>query len=560
MTDCVASDPEFGETTPMTSRPESLFACLLIFAAACGDDGSDTAAGTGDPDTGGGTADPDTTTGVVDPDDGTSTGSSTDAPDDTAEDSGTGEPLTRLETILQALNVAMFQCTGRAWPGITANIQASQILLVSEQDGAAYLWNDQRLAATPPELTEVDFASLGPEWLSTFGVGTYNDVVTLGISLDDTAEVNAQMEEAGMPPWHDYALELAFHEGMHFLSGQDDWNVGPGSRSLPYPEPWEPRYLRAQLGWALRGQLEAGTTDFGAAAFWRETVRGSFPTDMTAIAAYDITEGSAEYGSTMMSALAALGCTATDEALVDAVVERLDTYAALSHYSGGREPYDLGVLAGLSLQRVGADGWQGLVENGATMQELLLSQADPQVQPDDAEVQAEAQAAVDARNVLAAERIEPMLANMADAAFYRLPVPFDWIQGSFSPGGFYYLADDPDQTQLLLSYSALHESTGGTAIEVEALTSLLGVANPCAVGQGTIVLLVPAVDTTDNDDGTYTSSNAQVTFDGLTATVIDDDDMLPWLCPEELAAHAHGPFGKIGIMKSADGRPMLHRW
>lgn len=539
----------------MTSRPLPLFATALTLAlSACADDGDSAPAGTGD--SGSETGAADTSIGEVDPDDGTTASMSTGMPDDTGTGSTTGEPLTRLEAIHRGLNIAMFQCTGRAWPGITANIQSSQILLVSEDEATAYLWNDQQLGAVPPELTEVDFASLGPEWLSTFGVGIYNDVVTLGISLDDTAETNALLEEAGVPPWHDYALNLAFHEGMHFLSGQGDWNVMPGSRSLPYPEPWQPRYLRAELGWALRTELEAGTSELGPAAFWRETVRELYADDMNAIAAYDITEGSAEYGSAMMSALADLGCDATDDELVDAVIERLDIYASLSRYSGGREPYDLGVLAGLHLQRLEPNGWQSFVENGTTMQALLFAQSEPGVEPDNAERQAEAQTAVDARNVIAAERIEPMLLDMADPDFYRLPIPFSWIQGSFSPGGFYYLADDPQQTQILLSYSALHLSTGGTEIDVDALTSIVGVANPCAVGPG-IVLLLPASAVADNDDGTVTSSDEQVVFEDLTATVIEDGDALPWLCPEELAAHPPNPglLGAVGISES--GRPFV---
>lgn len=531
---------------------------FLVAAAGCGDDSSSTPAGTDDTSTGQSTGGEPGTTGAVDPDDGT-TDSGT-AADDTADGSSTGEPLTRLETIEQALNIAMFQCVGRAWPGVTANVHASQIMFVSEEQSAAYLWNDQTLGDAVPALTEIDFSTLGPEWLSTFEFGVYNDVRTLGISLDVTAELNAELEAAGMPPWHDYALELAFHEGMHYLSGQSDWNVNPGSRSLPYPEPWEPRYLRAQLGWALRSELEANTTDFGEAAFWREAVIDQFPNDMAAIAAYDVTEGSAEYGSAMMSALAARGCGATDEELVDAVVERLDSYASLSHYSGGREPYDLGVLTGLSLQRVGADGWQGAVENGQTMHQLLLSQFDPVVAPDDTDVQQSAQAAVDVRNEVAAERIEPMLLDMADPEFYRLPVPLAWVQGSFSPGAFYYLADEPGQPELWLSYSASHVTSGGTPLEVLGRTSLVGIANPCAVGQGTIVLLLPADETTDNGDGTFTSSNDLVVFEDLTATVVDDGDMLPWLCPEESAAPAPPQFGNADMAEALRGMPIvLHR-
>ena len=73
-----------------------------------------------------------------------------------------------------------------------------------------------------------------PEWLAEFNVGELQGQVTLGISLDYTAELAAGLAMNGATVWPDFALTLAFHEGFHFLSDQNDWNTPNGSRNAPY--------------------------------------------------------------------------------------------------------------------------------------------------------------------------------------------------------------------------------------------------------------------------------------------------------------------------------------
>ncbi len=542
------------------SRIATLGALAALCAvSACGDD----AAPADDTTTGSGT-DPDTGMGTELPPMSTSTGSG--AVDSTGEDSGSdsstgGEPLTRIEEIVFALDRAMYECPDVVWPGLSDDYRSAQILLVSESEGIAYLWNDQSAAGATPTVTELDYASLDAEWHTTFNIGMLDGVITLGISLDTTAETNASFDEQGLPRWHDFAIELAFHEGFHFLHDQGSWDVDPGSRSIPYPEPWEPRYLRAMLGWAVRDQLEAGgAPDMSAAAYWRARALAEYPQEMAQIEPYDITEGTAEYASAMMSAVVDLGCDATDEELVAAVVEHLDVFASLDHYAGGREPYDLGVLFGTTLRRQGAKGWEALAEQGYSLHLMAIGATMAQMQAEDATRQAEAMAAADQRNVVAGEQIEPMLANMADPAYYRVPLPFDWISGSFSLGGFYYLVDEPGVPNVMLGYTALHTTPTGSEVTVDGLTLIHSVAHPCPLTPGSVIATVPVADVTDNGDGTFTSSNASLSFANLTATTLTDAQTLPWMCADTAAAPAAPPrrsLPRLGVLPGPGGRPQL---
>jgi hypothetical protein len=283
---------------------------------------------------------------------------------------------------------------------------------------------------------------------------------------------------------------------------------------------------------------------------------------MAEIAPFDVTEGTAEYASGMMAAVVELGCDASDEALIAAVVAHLDEFASLDHYAGGREPYDLGVLAGLLLRQEQVANWETFAEFGSTPHEMLLEAATPVDQPDDPGRQMAAQAAVDARNLAAAEKIEPLLEHMASPDYHRVPLPFDWIAGSFSLGGFYYLADEPDQPDLMLDYTALHVTPSGTQVDVDHLTSLYGISHPCAVTPGSVVATVPSAALTDHGDGTYSSADASLSFANLVAAEVTDGAMLPWLCPEQMAAPVpqRRRLPRIGVVRSSSGRPLLVEW
>ncbi|MCY1008315.1 hypothetical protein OV079_22690 [Nannocystis pusilla] len=158
------------------------------------------------------------------------------------------------------------------------------------------------------------------------------------------------------------------------------------------------------------------------------------------------------------------------------------------------------------------------------------------------------------RNAAVGMQIEPMLARMKDPGYTRVAVRFDWIVGSFGVGGFYYLAADPQQSQVLLNLSAVLDPPSMVTIEVAEQTALAGVATPCAFPQDySIVLTVPNAALTVAL-GSATSSDAQVRFAGLAVEEAKDIDGLPWLCPTDAggANGAPAPRPEMHTLRSAD--------
>src|SRR5213075_3210530 len=98
-------------------------------------------------------------------------------------------------------------------------------------------------------------------------VDIYDGEISLGIDLDTTVELD-------VPGYDELAVLPAFHEGFHFLGGQDDFVTDDtGGRDPVLPLDWQPRFLRAEEIGALRTALaEQGDTGIalGKAAYWHE--------------------------------------------------------------------------------------------------------------------------------------------------------------------------------------------------------------------------------------------------------------------------------------------------
>lgn len=542
-------------TTTIKSTRVILATSLIVGCA--GDDEGDISATLGETSTtssattsGPSTMDGDTTTadGDTTTSGGETTGENTTTPEETTSETS-GEPLTRVEEILGDLDVAMYTCPDRIWPDVEANYRSSQVLLASVSENTAWVWNFHDGGGKPPVVAEGPLDSLPAEWSAVFNVGELNSVATLGASLDWGQDLNDSYEMAsGTAPWPDFTTSLIFHEGFHFLSDQADWNVGDGSRRAAYPEPWEPRYLRAQLQRSLRAEVLEEGAGLGAAAYWQDRLLTEHGAEMTASRRFDCIEGSAEYVSMMMSALAELGCDAGDDDLLELAIDHLDDGIFFSEgsFHPGSEFYNLGVVAGLVLRRAGLPGWELNVENGQAPVTQAVAGIEPVSQEDDAALQAEVEAAVEERNNTVGAEIEPLLEAMVDPDYTRIPLLYNWISGSFSVGGFYYLADDPDERQVLLSFSAMMLTSSKVTIEIDGMTSFDQIDTPCvASGGGTIVVLVPTEDLSVVG-GTATSTNPKFDFMDLGVEPKTDGDNLPWLCLTD-AGGAGAPAPEPGL-------------
>lgn len=513
------------------SRWQQTVALLgLLGLGGCGDDGSASPQGSSSSGDAGTTADESST--------------SSGGPG-TADETGTtaGEPeLSRIEQILADLNVAMYECPDRVWPGGTAeNYRSRQVLLVSVEEATGWMWNDQLTSeGEPPRVSTGPLDGLPTEWTAgTFNFGVINDIRTLGISLDVTADINESTLESGAELYVDFASLLTVHEAFHYLSDQDDWNEGFGTRRVPYPEPWEPRHLRAELTAALRATLE-DDAELSRAAYWQQRMQAEFPQELADIRALEITEGSAEYATIVSSVLAVEGCGVSEADLMTEAVAHLDDGFLGGGFSGGREPYDLGVLAGLILRRDDYPGWELATEGGTPPVEQLLQGVVPVDQAGDADLMATVQQTVEDRNVEVGMEIDPMLDALSSPDHVRVVVSFAWFAGSFSLDGFYYLPELPGEPDVYLRLSALLEPPSGVAIELFDETSLAGTGTgtPCALpAEQSLVLTLPAEDVVVAG-GSATSTAATATFTDLAVEEATDMMGLTWLCPQDAGGAA----------------------
>ncbi len=238
-------------------------------------------------------------------------------------------------------------------------------------------------------------------------------------------------------------------------------------------------------------------------------------------------------------------------------IEHLDDGVFLSEgsFSPGREFYNLGVVAGLVLRRAAVAGWELNVENGQAPVALAVAGVDPVAQEDDAELQADVEAAVAERNATVGAEIDPLLAAMENPEYTRIPVLYSWIGGSFGVGGFYYLADDPDEREVLLNFSAMMLTPSDVTIAIDGKTSFDQIETPCvASGGGTITITIPTADLSVVG-GTATSTDPKVNFMDLGVEPTMDADNLPWLCPTDAggANGAPAPEPGVGLHVLRDG-------
>jgi hypothetical protein len=339
-------------------------------------------------------------------------------------------------------------------------------------------------------------------------------------------------------------VALTLHEAFHFIGSQPGWFAagGVGTRSIPYPQMAQPRYLRAALASSLLAHVRGGGDDaaLAAAAFWQNRFVTEHPADAEAIRSTDINEGTAEYATIVGSALVQHGCAASEATLVQTMLAHLDELVNVASFDGGFEPYQLGVLAGIGARLRGdrAAGWEGRVELGKTPVEVLIGDTAPVAQVDDASLATAAVIAVDASNLAIAEEVTPLLARMASADHVRLPIPSEWGIGAFGVAGFVNLVDEPGRPEVLLEYSATHRvPDGGPTIKVQQ--TVMDIPAP-ACGSSPQAMRIATFPTAAAvaATGQFSVSSTEVSFSGLSADLVQDAAGLSWMCPRVAASAA----------------------
>ncbi|HEV8078302.1 MAG TPA: hypothetical protein VGP45_07940, partial [Marinobacter sp.] len=410
----------------------------------------------------------------------------------------------------------------RVWPEVESGYQQAQILVTENHasGNTAYLW---RLQAGEEIIEKLDASILAADWFAAFNFGEYRGKTTLGFNVNQWPNTAGTLSEN---LW-DTHISTLFHEGFH-LFGQSGWANANGGRAQEYPVRWEPRYLRAQLLFALQDSLLNGTS-LSAAAYWYEQYLQDFTDEADYLNPVDRIEGSTRYADTIMTALAVNGCEATEATLLADIREHLPPI----HFwlTGSSEGYVMGLLAGLLLREQDTHLWHQRVENGETMQGVLLDGISPETQATDTALQETIKRQAATENEYLDEQIGNTLDAYNSEDYYRLV--YDQINGlgSFTINGRYRLTGQPGLASVTISSSGLLAHGAQIALIDQNVLTLE--ASPCNnwYALPTAVVL-PKTAVTLHTDGSADSNSNGVSFSGLRVEEVEVNGH-SWLCPLE---------------------------
>lgn len=426
--------------------------------------------------------------------------------------------------ISSAFEDVFYGCGNRAWPNLEEYYADLQILLIDKQLGEnhASLWNyDNGKANT----IAIDANNLPLEWSTTFNFGSYENRLTAGFNLTRIPEFD-RVENAG---WFSGESLLVFHETFHLFGQEHFVYYSPlVKRSQNYPIDWRPRYFRAQILKALNTTL-AGDDALGEAAYWFDLYQNQFSDEATAISYTDRIEGSAEYISFIHSGLAALGCNATDEELIDEIVNNLPL--SLYFEKASSESYDIGASAGLLLTQKGVPNWQSEVESGNTFLEVLLKNVEPITAEDDQDLIDSVKNSINESNKQLEETIVKSLEKLKDPTYFRVVINRQSVAGSFRTSGFYHLVDETEFPEVTASLQAEFDHYSGITLQgVDVFEP--ATASPCSDAAHSRNWIFPihqdAIISHTNTER-FSSTDPSVLFNNISGNIIDINGTR-WLC------------------------------
>lgn len=428
--------------------------------------------------------------------------------------------LSDMPEVMQHLKGPMADCLDRVWPNVAADYQTVQVLVTENhaEGDLAYLWS---MNGNEEVIEKLDAETLGDEWFAAYNFGEFRGNTTLGFNVSQWHNTAGNLPDS---LW-DTSISTLYHEGFH-LFGQKGWRYTPGNNNQEYPIRWEPRYLRAQLLFALQDSL-LGQGDLAAAAYWYERYLSEYSEEAVNLSYVDRIEGSTRYVDTMMTALAENGCDATEEDLLADIRQHLPPI----HYrlEGSGESYVLGLLAGLLLRENPVDLWHSRVEEGETLQGVLLDGVAPMPQTEDTELQTSIQSSAAQQNEYLDGIIGQTLEEYDSRDYYRLV--FDSVNslGSYELSGSYRLATHPQFTAIDLSASGAFSH--GATIHLNN-KNILGLdSSPCEGFYGLPAVVTLPKEAVDwHTDGTADLDTQAVKFSRLRLEEIIDGEH-SWLCP-----------------------------
>lgn len=254
--------------------------------------------------------------------------------------------------------------------------------------------------------------------------------------LAGKSSASLNMEEPGSEQ-----LELITHEFFHY-QGQKNWKrEGAGSRGTAYPLEWKPRFYRRMINDRLKDVLQSGKlSDLQAASFWFQKWAKEYPNEV--LSTTDGYEGTANYVELMSTAIAELGCSASDSDLRAKAIKIVNSSHSYildpAQLSLDGEGYSIGSLAALLLRfnLKNLSAWNQSVKEGKTPLEILLKSVEPSTQVADKSIARSYYSSAKTKNVEYSKVLDIPIQNWSDKAFVRVAVPYSWMLSNLMPKFF----------------------------------------------------------------------------------------------------------------------------
>lgn len=261
---------------------------------------------------------------------------------------------TRIGKVVGQLNTTL-QCTNRIWPGLKK--ESYRVLFVRPSTSESWLWlgsSGKFEAVTKSELPLL-------QGMPKYSFSKFRDERTVVINLDEVPE------KSRIPSLNvDGAVNLAFHEGFHYLfQMKEPWVAQFASADRKADlDHVKAVYLRRMLIRSLKSELIA-SQGFGRSAFWFQKWEALGEAPETKFS--DVLEGTANYVEIIASIIADQGCQIPEEKLLQIATSNLDSVIGLpmdtgvmrelfSEYvkSGYQiEGYEIGLLSLLAMRKQG---------------------------------------------------------------------------------------------------------------------------------------------------------------------------------------------------------------
>jgi hypothetical protein len=222
----------------------------------------------------------------------------------------------RIGKVTSQLN-ATLQCANRIWPGLKK--ESYRVLFVQPSTSESWLWIGSSGQVETVSKTEFPAAS----GLPMYSFGQFRSEKAVILNLDEVSE------KSRIPSLNvDGAVNLAFHEGFHYLFQMNEPWVGQftSANRKPDLDHITAVYLRRMLIRSLKAELIAGQ-GFGRSAYWFQKWEALGEAPETKLS--DILEGTANYVEVIASIIADQGCQISEQKLLQIAVSNLDSVVGL---------------------------------------------------------------------------------------------------------------------------------------------------------------------------------------------------------------------------------------